>query len=120
MKLSKYRPEVKTYLKTVQKALKAKYGSIDKLWDMPLTLLAENLEVFYQASEKVRAEGITLSGARGLMIHPAQSVVSSTQIRIEKMIAEFGLSPKSAAKLDNPNSPDEPSASDFIDLLTNG
>lgn len=95
-----YRDEVKTYMEAVVRELKSKYGSLNATYKTPLIILAENLETFYRASDIVKEEGLTITGSRGLMEHPCQKIKDSVQIRIEKAISEFGLSPKSAKKLE--------------------
>lgn len=112
---SNYREEVRLYMDSVVRELKAKYGSLNATFKMPLIILAENLETFYNASEIVKAEGITVTGSRGLMEHPAQKIKDSVQIRIEKAISEFGLSPKSAQKLQV----DTEDTEDLIEELVN-
>lgn len=110
-----YRDEVKTYMEAVVKELKSKYGSLNATYKMPLIILAENLETFYNASDIVKEEGITVTGSRGLMEHPAQKIKDSVQIRIEKSISEFGLSPKSARHLES----DKDNTDDFLETLIN-
>lgn len=111
-----YRDEVKTYMEVVVRELKQKYGSLNATYKMPLIILAENLETFYKASDIVKEEGITVQGSRGLMEHPAQKIKDSVQIRIEKAISEFGLSPKSQKHL----TAETDDTDDLIEALVNG
>lgn len=110
LKLENYREEVKNYIEFLINELEKKEGILNESYTMPLTMLAENLETFYKAKEIVDREGITITGGRGLMIHPAQKVKDATEIRIEKMIDHFGLSPKASKKL-------EVEKDDFDDVL---
>lgn len=86
-------------MQDVETYLKNKYKEIKPEWAISLDLLASTLDQYFDCCEIINEQGIVIDGQRGLMINPACTLKNQCQIRIEKMIAEFGLAAKSAMKL---------------------
>lgn len=94
IRLENYRAEVQDFMNCLYRELELRNKTEDS-WDISLKILADNLENYYGASEIVAEEGLVITGGRGAMIHPAERIRQTLQIRIEKMVQEFGISPKS-------------------------
>lgn len=86
-------------MKNVRFYLEQKYTKINPEWEISLDLLASTLDQYFACIELINEQGIIVQGQRGPMINPACTLKNQCQIRIEKLIAEFGLAARSAQKL---------------------
>lgn len=86
-------------MKYVRFYLEQKYTKINPEWEISLDLLASTLDQYFACIELINEQGIVIQGQRGPMINPACTLKNQCQIRIEKLIAEFGLAARSAQKL---------------------
>lgn len=94
-----HREQTKIYMQDVRTYLKNKYKEIKPEWEISLDLLASTLDQYFDCCENINEQGIVVTGQRGLTVNPACTLKNQCQIRIEKMIAEFGLAARSAMKL---------------------
>lgn len=91
-----------TFLKDVKKFITAKNnGVIPAEWSMSLKLLETYYRQFLQATAELeQLDSLTIEGKYGPQPHPTLKIQSQASVRLEKMMAELGLSLKSATKLD--------------------
>lgn len=88
------------YLTNVRKYLKEKYGKVSPEWEQPLEILADNLELYQQCKESIKNDGLLLVAKNGAFTKNSLiKVMFDAQIQITKIIQEFGLTPKSASKI---------------------
>lgn len=113
-----YDEEVQTTMKNIHRFLINKYKRIQNEWLAPLSILADNFSIFYQCRDAIRNDGLMVTDRFGAAIkHPLIKVQVDAQIQIIKLLNEFGLTAKAAAKLnDDTNEEDEDNSaiSNFI------
>lgn len=115
---SMYDNEVQTTMRYIHTYLIKKYKRIQNEWLPSLSMLADNFSIFYQCRDAIRADGLMIIDRFGAAIkHPLIKVQVDAQIQIIKLLNEFGLTAKAAAKLnDDTNEEDEDNSpiSNFI------
>lgn len=95
-----YSTKTLKYLQAVRKYLKEKYGKVAPEWEQPLEILFDNLELYQQCKDSIKNDGLLLMAKNGAYTkNPLIKVQLDAQIQITKLIAEFGLSPKAASKI---------------------
>ncbi len=88
------------YLNAVRKYLKEKYGKVNSEWEQILEILADNLELYQQCKASIKNDGLMLVAKNGAYTkNPLIKVQLDAQIQITKLLTEFGLTPKAAAKI---------------------
>ncbi|WP_455094398.1 P27 family phage terminase small subunit [Prevotella koreensis] len=113
-KYSDYSKATQTFMGAVETHLINKFGSIEAQWDGLLLMLATNYELFWQCKNNINEQGLTVSNRfGGIDKNPLLKVQIDAQIQIIKLVAEFGISPKSIKNLNVGNN-DE---SEFINSL---
>lgn len=113
------RIEVVDNLLKIYQYLENEYGAIKNEWKVVLSLLANNLEMFYKCQDQIKKDGILTPDRYGnLNKHSLFPVMLNLQIQILKCINELGLSPKAASKIDpKSKSREDDSTDDFINSL---
>lgn len=115
-----YDEEVQTTMKNIHRFLINKYKRIQNEWLAPLSILADNFSIFYQCRDAIRNDGLMVTDRFGAAIkHPLIKVQVDAQIQIVKLLNEFGLTAKAAAKL-NDNSDEEDDNSPLSMFLNDG
>lgn len=99
------------YINKIRSYIVSKYGGVSPQWELSLNMLESNIATFVECDKILAREGYIVSGARGLMVHPAAMLRDKALIRIEKLLTEYGLTPKAEKKL-------EVSEDDAQDLIT--
>lgn len=94
-----YREQTIKYMDSVRNYLTQKFGNVKSEWEIALDMLGSTLEQYFQCCDEIEQNGVVIQGQRGAMINPACTLKNQCQIRIEKLIAEFGLASRSAMKL---------------------
>lgn len=99
-KNNEYSTSTAKYINAVRKYLKEKFGKVAPEWEQPLEILADNLELYKQCKESIKNDGLMLTARNGSATkNPLIKVQLDAQIQITKLINEFGLSPRSASKI---------------------
>lgn len=96
------------YIAAVKKFLKTKYGKINDEWSMPLELLADKVELYQKCRDSINNDGLLLVAKNGS--YTRNSLIKTMfdcEIQISKYLAEFGLSPRSASKINLVGDDDE-------------
>lgn len=115
-----YNEEVQTTMKNIHRFLINKYKRIQNEWLAPLSILADNFSIFYQCRDAIRNDGLMVTDRFGSSIkHPLIKVQVDAQIQIIKLLNEFGLTAKAAAKLNN-DTDEEDEDSPLSAFLNNG
>ena len=97
---STYSIEVQQQMLSILKFLKDKYTTIQAEWQIALSMLADNLQMFCSCREQIKEDGLMITNRFGVAEkHPLIKVQTDAQIQIVKLLNEFGLTPKSVAKL---------------------
>lgn len=97
---ARYPEEVIKHMWSIHRFLLDKFGEIHDEWYMSLQMLADNLNMFIQCRDRIANDGVIVENKFGLPEkHPLIKVQNDAQIQIVKLLAEFGLSPKSVARL---------------------
>lgn len=100
MSKNKYTSTTVKYIANVRKYLKEKYGKVSPEWKQPLEILADNLELYQQCKESIKNDGLLLVAKNGAYTKNSLiKVMFDAQIQITKIIQEFGLTPRSASKI---------------------
>lgn len=88
-------------------------GNIPDSYYVTLDLIADSVELYFDALQRIKKDGIVIKGGRGDKVkHPAISVINNCQTFIQRMLSSSGLTALSAAKLNKsdasqPNELDE-------------
>ena len=99
-KNNEYSTSTAKYINAVKKYLKEKYGKVNSEWEQILEILADNLELYQKCKESIKNDGLLLVAKNGAYTKNSLiKVMFDAQIQITKIIQEFGLSPKSASKI---------------------
>lgn len=111
--------EVNDYMEIVIRYLKDRYGEVKREWYGALDMLSTQYLIYLKCREKVLTEGVTVVNPRGgFDKHPLLKQITDSQIQIVKLINEFGLSPKSEARIKVGTGQDN--EADYIKSLTEG
>lgn len=114
MKMTDYSNSTQKYISAVRKFLKDKYGKVNAEWEKPIELLADNLDLYKDCKESIAANGLMLLAKNGCMTkNPLIKTQSETQVQIQKLLTEFGLTPKAQAKINLPTD-DEDELKDLL------
>lgn len=96
------------YIAAVKKLLKTKYGKLNDEWSMPLELLADKVELYQKCRDSINNDGLLLVAKNGA--YTRNSLIKTMfdcEIQISKYLAEFGLTPRAAAKINFVSDDDE-------------
>ena len=96
------------YITAVKKLLKTKYGKLNDEWSMPLELLADKVELYQKCRDSINNDGLLLVAKNGS--YTRNSLIKTMfdcEIQISKYLAEFGLTPRAAAKINFVGDDDE-------------
>ena len=116
-KYSDYSTATQQFMNSVEKFIKRKYGKIEAHWEGQLALLATNYELFNNAKDEVKKNGMLVTNRfGGLDKNPLLRVITDSNIQCIKLIHEFGLSPSASGKIKEVESDD----TDIIKGLLNG
>lgn len=97
---SMYNNEVQTTMRYIHTYLIKKYKRIQNEWLPSLSMLADNFSIFYQCRDAIKVDGIMVTDRFGTLVkHPLLKCQNDAQIQIIKLLNEFGLTVKAAAKL---------------------
>lgn len=100
MKTNEYSVTTAKYITAVRKYLREKYGKVNTEWEQVLEILADNLELYQQCKSSIKNDGLLLVAKNGAYTkNPLIKVQLDAQIQITKLLTEFGLTPKAAAKI---------------------
>lgn len=114
-----YSNETQAFMFAIHKYLKSKFGTINDEWIGSLKMLAENYELFTECSKVIREQGILVTDRFSVLVkNPALKVQTDAQIQCVKLLNEFALTPKAAAKLFK--SDDNEDADEYLNGLING
>lgn len=96
------------YLNAVKKYLREKYSKVNTEWEQILEILGDNLELYQQCKASIKNDGLLLVAKNGAYTkNPLIKVQLDAQIQITKLLTEFGLTPRSAAKINLTNEDDD-------------
>lgn len=105
---SNYSNSTATYMRSVEKFLKKKYGEVGDELTQPLKILADNLEIFNESMKEIRERGLVVTAHNGAPCkNPALKTQLDSQVQIYKFLQEFGVTPRSRAKINLPSEDDD-------------
>lgn len=114
--MSKFKyKETEDYVENVVKYLKHQYTDLKPEWKGLLSMLASTYDTMLLAQEDIDARGIVVVTSKGVVASPAIKIKNDCQVRLEKIMSELTLSPKSQMKLGIITKSD--GEDDFIDAL---
>lgn len=113
MKINKYNKQTQDLMQKVIAHLKQKYGTVNGEWNIILTLLGDNIQLYLACKDSIAANGI-YDASTGRK-NPLLSTMKDLQATIIKQVQHLGLSPYALSRL---GSSDEDNTEDFVDLLT--
>lgn len=114
-KYTDYGRETQQFMNAVEKHLINNFGEINNEWEGVLSMLATQYQVFIDCRERIKQDGLMITDRfNSLIKHPLLKVETDAIIQCNKLVQEFGLSPKSLKGLNVQNNNDE----EFIDSLT--
>lgn len=115
-KYADYKPATQSFMNAVENHLISKFGEIKSEWQGLLTILAQQYDIFEMCKESIRKDGLmTPNRFGGLEKNPLLKAQTDAVIQIKSVSQEFGLSPKSIAKLNVHDNNED----DFIEALVN-
>lgn len=97
----------------VREYLSNKYGEIPQQWEVMLSLLEDNIELYQQCKKSVDENGIF--NKEDFKKNPLLSTMKDLQATIIKQIQHLGLSPYAESKIRQTGEDD---TDDFIEALT--
>lgn len=108
MKTTDYSTTTIKYLTAVRKYLKEKYGKVNTEWEVALQLLSDKVELYQQCKDFIKENGLVMTAKNGSPTKcPLIKVMFDSEIQITKLLSEFGLTPRSAAKINLANEDDD-------------
>lgn len=116
MKLEKY----KKYGDRVYEAIKDLTQDLElhPNYSLSLDILADNLELYYQAKDDIKMNGFRITKDNGMVVkNPALQSFNNCQQTIIKLINSFPTNPMSKAKIEKLNTTDEDYESVLNDFL---
>lgn len=98
--------------KSIDKFLIEKYGAVKPEWELVITLLMDNVELYKECKKSLKENGIYNkdTGAK----NPLLITLRDTQVQIIKVIQQLGLSPYANSRIKDVIDNDD----DFINGLT--
>lgn len=113
-KYADYKPATQSFMNAVENHLISKFGEIKSEWQGLLTILAQQYDIFEMCKESIRENGMMVTDRFGALTkNPLLKVQTDAIIQIKSIAQEFGLSPKSIARLNVQDNNED----DFIDGL---
>lgn len=105
--------KTKELINSIREYLINQYGNIQPQWELTLTLLQDNIEMYQQCKLSINQNGIydAESGKK----NPLLSTVKDIQATIIKQIQHLGLTPYASSKIKQEIEDDSDS---FIESLT--
>ena len=97
----------------INKYLIEKYGAVKPEWNLVISLLEDNIELYKQCKESIKENG--LYDAETGKKNPLLITLRDTQVQIIKVIQQLGLSPYANSRIKDALEVDD----DFISALTN-
>lgn len=113
MKINKYNKQTQDLMQKVIAHLKSKYGTVNGEWNIILTLLGDNIQLYLACKESINENGIY--DANTGRKNPLLSTMKDLQATIIKQVQHLGLSPYALSRL---GSNDEDNTDDYIEMLT--
>lgn len=105
--------KTKELINSVREYLSNKYGTIKPEWELTLTLLQDNIELYQNCQQSIHQHGIydAMTGKK----NPLLTTMKDLQATILKEIQHLGLSPYAASKIKDAVEDD---SDDYISSLT--
>ena len=93
---------VDNYMDYVEDFLKKKWGEIPTAWIISLEQLKNYLNIYEEAKKDIEKRGINVEDRFGsVVVNPNLKVMADSSVRIEKIVATFGLSPYANVKMNS-------------------
>ena len=104
---SQYRPEVADFVNKIRRNFEIN-GVIDRTMTAQLDILAINLQLYLDAYDKVKEDGLFITNDRdNVQKHPAVDVMSKAFSQIAALSKAYGLTPLDRKRLDCGNQIEE-------------
>ena len=98
---SQYRPEVADFINKIRRNMELTGGS-DSTMTAQLDILAINLQLYLDAYDKVKEDGLFITNDRdNVQKHPAVDVMSKAFSQIAALSKAYGLTPLDRKRLDD-------------------
>ena len=98
---SQYRPEVADFINKIRRNMELTVGS-DSTMTAQLDILAINLQLYLDAYDKVKEDGLFITNDRdNVQKHPAVDVMSKAFSQIAALSKAYGLTPLDRKRLDD-------------------
>ena len=96
-----YRPEVADFINKIRRNMELTVGS-DSTMTAQLDILAINLQLYLDAYDKVKEDGLFITNDRdNVQKHPAVDVMSKAFSQIAALSKAYGLTPLDRKRLDD-------------------
>ena len=76
-----------------------KYGEVKPEWNGALDMLRTQYNILFECKDIVEKDGVMVMKRDSVDKHPLLKQITDSQVQIVKLIQEFGLSPKSNARI---------------------
>lgn len=76
-----------------------KYGEVKPEWNGALDMLRTQYTILFECKDIVENDGVMVMKRDSIDKHPLLKQITDSQVQIVKLIQEFGLSPKSNARI---------------------
>ena len=90
---------MENYRENIINYLKAKHGKVEENWMELIDILCNEVALYHQAQEQIKANGIVIVNQRGIVANPAVKIGENAVVQIHKLVDALGLTPKSADKI---------------------
>ena len=95
-----------------------KYGTVKPEWNGALDMLRTQYTILFECQDIVEKDGVMVMKRDSIDKHPLLKQITDSQVQIVKLIQEFGLSPKSNARIKIGTGED--SDKEYIEALISG
>lgn len=115
--LENYSEETQIYIQGVEDYLISKFGELKTNWIGLISMLATQYDVYLQAKEYIKNNGLLTEGKYGMIPNPMIKVQNDASIQIQKIANALTISPNAENKLKEISENDD-KQEDFINALT--
>ena len=97
---NKYPEKVQEYMEGIIAEIKHDYGTIPASWYISLDLLADQLNIYYDASQDIMENGVSYINREGRRVkNPNITTINNCLGAINMIIKNFALSPVGRSKI---------------------
>lgn len=99
-KYKEYNETVQRWMASLESDLEKELGEIPQSYQVQLDLIADAFETYIESKKILKKEGLLITNGRGALVkNPVNSLISSSQLFISKLLGQFALTRMAKSKL---------------------